>query len=59
MELRLHSPAGAEPVVYSWPLTTSSSVINPAYSICSIRLKIATENDIRPFVLLKLCSPIA
>lgn len=28
MELRLHSPAGAEPIVYQWPLTSGSGSVS-------------------------------
>lgn len=28
LELRLHSPAGAEPIVYQWPLTSGSGNVN-------------------------------
>lgn len=28
LELRLHSPAGAEPVVYQWPLTSGTGSVS-------------------------------
>lgn len=28
MELRLHSPAGADPIVYHWPLTSGSGNVS-------------------------------
>lgn len=42
MELRLHSPVGAEPVVYQWPLTTgrgSVSVYSDAKLFSSLKAK--------------------
>ena len=32
MELRLHSPAGAEPIVYQWPLTSGSGSVSDSFS---------------------------
>lgn len=51
-ELRLHSPVGAEPVVYSWPLTSGrGSVSNftrtrPIYSSPKYRLRGVALNPI-------------
>lgn len=28
MELKLHSPAGAEPVLYTWPLTSGRGYVS-------------------------------
>lgn len=52
LELRLHSPAGAEPLVYSWPLQKSDGRDEAAEIVETIRwvcadfpeLKLAVEN---------------
>lgn len=45
MELRLHSPAGAEPIVYQWPLTSGSgSVSERALSPETQRYMFATSS---------------
>ena len=33
LELKLHSPAGAEPLVYSWPLLKSVSFWRPVFGL--------------------------
>ena len=37
MELRLHSPAGAEPIVYQWPLTSGSGSVS-ILSNCTLKI---------------------
>lgn len=37
MELRLHSPAGAEPIVYQWPLTSGSGSVS-IQSNCTLEI---------------------
>lgn len=41
MELKLHSPAGAEPVLYTWPLTSGRGYVSyfgiPLITDCIVR----------------------
>lgn len=50
MELRLHSPAGAEPVVYTWPLSSSS--VNRAFILITKQIDHETAKN----ALQQLCS---
>lgn len=49
LELKLHSPAGAEPVLYTWPLTSgrgnvrSSTITLPYYIFLFIIFNIKTK----------------
>lgn len=37
LELRLHSPAGAEPNVYKWPLTSGRGAVS--FAVCQCLLQ--------------------
>lgn len=49
MELRLHSPAGAEPVVYTWPLSGSSGSVSVWPNLHSLQFISFAFNPGSPF----------